>query len=228
MSKILGKCGEIQRAENGSGVTANNAEQVRAEEHKTRGSDGYYYELADTRRLQGRLAEREHILQDLLRHQEAFLDSNRRVDIMSRLRDIAQDKGRKREAASWCKDLGFCYSRQGLFDEAISHFEMAISKIERLRKENDDSLDLSTESIKVREKATRPYVVHLQTSILHWQQANAVITSVQEGGTHNPDACMHMLEAWIEWAEHEKTISVEIILKSNAPEVDVEEMDVDG
>ncbi|XMA07324.1 hypothetical protein WAI453_000115 [Rhynchosporium graminicola] len=89
---------------------------------------------------------------------------------MSRLRDIAQDKGRKREAASWyakcyvlnvetlgpghkysmsrCTDLGFCYSRQGLFDEAISHFEMAISKIERVRKENDDSLNLSVGKIR--------------------------------------------------------------------------------
>ncbi|CZS96141.1 uncharacterized protein RAG0_05580 [Rhynchosporium agropyri] len=142
------------------------------------------------------------------------------------------------------EDIGYELADEGQSEKAASHFGNATAKTTTLE------VECSTDAYNGCAKHIQSWLSNIHVlkplhsyrilgmeyvdqglfdnSILHWQQANAVITSVQEGGTHNPDACMHMLEAWIEWAEHEKTISVEIILKSNAPEVDVEEMDVDG
>ncbi|KAG4437237.1 hypothetical protein IFR05_007291 [Cadophora sp. M221] len=130
----------------------------------------YQYELGYTRILQGRQGESEKILQDLLRHHETFLTPSKRANLMSELARIAEETGRMSEAVSWyeklyilrtetygiehkyslygCKDLGYCYADQGLFDEAITHFEQTISKIELLCNEDAPGSSGSIERIR--------------------------------------------------------------------------------
>ncbi|KAL2071788.1 hypothetical protein VTL71DRAFT_13023 [Oculimacula yallundae] len=126
---------------------------------ENRGAFVYHYELAKTRGLQGRSDESEKILRDLLRHQ--YISSNKRPDIMNMLADLAEANGRRKEEISWrtktydlnletfgpehkvclwsCQELGLCYARQELFDDAMSHFQNAISNIESQRNDGHGS-----------------------------------------------------------------------------------------
>ena len=133
-------------------------------------SFNYYFELAETLRLQGRSAESEKIYQELLHHQGASLDPGRRANTLLQLAIISEQTDRGSEASAWyktrfdlyvetyglehryslesCMDLGYCYKRQRLFDEAILHFEQMISKIDLVREEGDDTLNVNVEKIR--------------------------------------------------------------------------------
>ena len=130
----------------------------------------YHFELAETLRIQGRFGESKKIYQDLLDHHGASLDPHNRAAIMQRLAIILEQSGRGSEAAALyktsfdlrveadglehkyplqgCVDLGSCYVRQGLFDEAVSHYEQTISKIELLHKEGDNFLSENVEKMR--------------------------------------------------------------------------------
>lgn len=168
-----------------------------------RRSSMYNFQLAENLRLQGRLAESEKIYQDLLHHQGASLNPGRRSHVMRGLAMISKETGRGSEAAAWykttfdlnikayglehryslasCMDLGYCYARQGLFDEAMLHFEQMISKIDLARKEGDDVPNVNVEKIRNwimevstdRCKATGFGYAHkgmFDDAILHFQQ----------------------------------------------------------
>ncbi|KAH7350569.1 hypothetical protein BKA65DRAFT_241417 [Rhexocercosporidium sp. MPI-PUGE-AT-0058] len=172
----------------------------------------YYSALANTQRHSGRLDESENIFQDLLHRQEAFLTPSKRCDLMLKLAKIAHETGREREALSWyrkrfilevdaygiehkyslksCIYLGYYYAKQGLFDDAISHFEQTISMIELLRKEGDgapkESIDKiwgwMTRVITDKYEATGFDFVNrglFEEAILHFLKAKAHLAGVE-------------------------------------------------
>ncbi|KAH7420221.1 hypothetical protein BKA64DRAFT_700222 [Cadophora sp. MPI-SDFR-AT-0126] len=189
----------------------------------------YNFELARLLRFQGRILESEKILQDLLHHQEALLVPYHRAVIMRELATIAEQTGRWSEAKFWnkktyvlyveiyglehkysmgsCWYLGRCYVKEGLFDEAVSHFEHAISKIGLLYEDGDDAPNENVEEI-------RGWLVHVDTesckaigfrnadqgqfdeALLHFQQHNEKLVEVQMDSGSGPvyDSATHGIE----------------------------------
>ena len=202
-----------------------------------RRSDLYHLELAETLRLQGCLAESEKIYQDFLHHHGASLDPGRRAAIMQRLAMISEQTDRGSEAVAWqkttfdlnvkayglehryslasCMDLGNCYARQGLFDEAMLHFEQMISKIDLARKEGDDVPNVNVEKIRNwmmevstdRCKATGFGYAHkgmFDDAILHFQQhieklVRTQMDSCSFSDSHAAEKCIEYMKRCISY-----------------------------
>ncbi|KAH6713411.1 hypothetical protein BKA61DRAFT_675654 [Leptodontidium sp. MPI-SDFR-AT-0119] len=207
----------------------------------------YHYELGYTGILQGRLDESEKILQHLLQRQENFLTPSKRTDLMSKLAEIAEKTSRMREAASWyekryilrtgifgiehryslesCRDLGHCYADQGLFQEAIIHFQQAEAKLARARREDNEDEHRFSKSIEKIQRWTS-YVVddsmanceklgfdHVERglfdeAILHFQEAIGRFsnTMCDANSTGAYDGCIEKLQSWLSTTYAQKSL----------------------
>lgn len=216
-----------------------------ATERKT--SFKYQYELGYTRTLQGRLDESEKIFQDLLRHQETFLTPSERADLTLKLATIAKKTGRMGQAASWyekryilraetygiqhryslesCRDLGYCYADQGLFQEAIIQFQQAKAKLARARREgNEDEHGFSKSIEKIQrwtsyvvdysmancEKLGFDYVERglFDEAILHFQEAIGRFSNTMRdaNSTGAYDGCIEKLRSWLSTTYAQKSL----------------------
>ncbi|PMD62968.1 uncharacterized protein K444DRAFT_661992 [Hyaloscypha bicolor E] len=111
----------------------------------------YHFTRACTYMLQKRLGESEKIVRILLRHHEKSFLPNTRANLMWKLAEILMKTGRESGAAYWfkktyisdveafdpvhtytmdsCWEAGFCYARQGRYDEARLFFGNAIETL---------------------------------------------------------------------------------------------------
>ncbi|KAH9217757.1 hypothetical protein DL95DRAFT_521876 [Leptodontidium sp. 2 PMI_412] len=198
----------------------------------------YHCELGYTRILQGRLDESEKILRRLLQRQENFLTPSKRADLMSKLAGIAEKTSRMHEAASWykkkyilevetygfkhkyslesCGDLGKCYADQGLFQEAIIHFQQAEAQLARARGEgNEDEHGFSKSIERIQrwtsyvvddsmanwEKLGFDYVERgsFDEAILHFQEAIGRFSNTMDdaNSTGAYNGCIGKLNSWL-------------------------------
>ena len=110
----------------------------------------YYDERAEVFRAKGRLLESEEILRGILRNAPNHPDWAI-MNKMQKLADFLTETGRGAEAVIWmekifsmgielygithrcsredCKQLGFCYAKQGRYDDAVKHFQHVIEKL---------------------------------------------------------------------------------------------------
>jgi tetratricopeptide (TPR) repeat protein len=111
----------------------------------------YHYTRASTYMLQKRLSESEKIVRSLLRYHGKSMFPNTKANLMWTLAEIWMETGREPGAAYWlkkryilnvesfdpvhaytmgsCCHAGFCYARQGRYDEARLFFRNAIETL---------------------------------------------------------------------------------------------------
>jgi tetratricopeptide (TPR) repeat protein len=110
----------------------------------------YFRRRAVVLRCEGRLLESEEILRAVVNHAPDYPDIEIKL-AMIELAEISMETGQQAEAATWweknfimggelwgfdykcsrydCEILGFCYARQGRYNDAILHFQQTIEKL---------------------------------------------------------------------------------------------------
>lgn len=128
----------------------------------------YFYQRATALRLEGYLSESEEILRAVLRHTPDHSNYNRTV-LMGELADILMRTGGEAEAVTlrekaflaevetfglehkysrWsCRELGFCYTRLGRYDDAIKLFKQTIEKVALGTFADDEDRDWYTKQL---------------------------------------------------------------------------------